>query len=607
MKNLIPFSLFLFTFTISGVAETWTVSPRPLSSLPAENQFRTISEAVTKAEPGDTIEIHTGIYRESVVIPATKSGTAERPLRLVAAPTAEVVLTGSDLLTQWRAEPELGEYVVSTEWTHRFGGPHPNDLEHRVIGRAEQVFIDRYPQRQVFEVQHLAPGTFHVDLENRRLYLRDAKSTEQRNYASLHVEASVRARMLQVDASHVHLKGLRLRHCANLAQSGMALFRGADLLIEDCIFEYANSMGARFEGINTTVRRCRFLHNGQQGFSAVHAHGFRFEECLVAENNTKNYSRGWEAGGNKVVLCRDVVIERSVFRDNRGVGLWFDIGTELCVVRNCLFLHNEGHGLFYEIGYTMHAHDNVIIGNGIGAPDRSWGHGSGIFLSDSMGCIIERNLIIGNAGAGFAYREQRRTTPRLDTPETSPDKNPIGWLRATEPNRRNPEYWIWNRDHTVRNNIFAYNESAQLHGWFDVRDARHWSQARQREMLPRQSEGVLLDDPVTSPYQARAGEEPVGRSLENLELRHENNFFARSGNQRLFVWGVPWQRFVEYTDLAKVSEELLGLETGSREGSLIFADYHALDLRIPANADEKIKASYPRGEVPLVRLGTVER
>jgi len=95
----------------------------------------------------------------------------------------------------------------------------------------------------------------------------------------------------------------------------------------------------------------------------------------------------------------------------------------------------------------------------------------------------------------------------------------------------------------------------------------------------------------------------VGRSLENLELRHEHNFFARNGNQRLFVWGVPWQRPVEYTDLTKVSEELLGLEKGSQEGNLVLADYHALDLRISADAPAVIKESYPRGEVPLVRLG----
>ena len=597
--------LLLFTLTAGTVASTeWSVSPKPLVSVPAENQFRTISEAVTKAEPGDTIEIHSGIYRERVVIPASKGGTKERPFRLTAAPTAEVVLCGSDLLTDWKGEPELGDRVVSTDWPHRFGGPHPNDEEHRWIGRAEQIFVDHYPARQVFEPRQLSQGTFCVDLEKKRIYLWDTRNTEPEKVAWLHVEAATRTRVLQVDAAHVHIKGLRFRHCANLAQHGMAEFNGTNLLIEDCVFEYSNSSGAGFRGTDIVVRRCRFLHNGQLGFSAVGAHGFRFEECLVAENNVKNFSRGWEAGGNKLVLCRNVVIDRCVFRDNRGDGIWFDIGNENCEIKNCLILNNEGDGLFYEIGYTMYAHDNVVVGNGARPGARYWGRSSGIRISDSMGCVVERNLLVGNGGSGFAYRDQKRTTPRLDTPETSPDKNPVHWLLADKTNARRPEYWIWNREHSVRNNIFAYNESSQVHGWFDVRDARHWPRVRQKEMIPKQFENLLADDPVTTPYLAKAGEEPVGRCLENLELRHENNFFARNDGQELFVWGVPWHKPVKYSELPKIAQDLLGLEKGSSEGQLPFVDYHALDLRIPVDSEAIKKECYPRGDVPLVRLGT---
>jgi len=598
--------LFLFTLTVGVSAETlWTVSPKPLTSVSADSQFCTISEAVAKAEPGDVIEIRSGVYREPIIIPVTKSGNKEKPLRLVAAPTAEVVLCGSDVLTAWTPEPELGDHVVSTDWPHRLGGPHPNDAEHQWTGRTEQVFVDQYPMRQVFDPRQLAQGTFCVDWDKKRLYLWDMKNTEPKKYDGLHVEAATRSQVLRIEAAYVHVKGLRFRHCANLAQHGMAEFRGDNLLVEDCVFEWSNSSGASFQGKDIVVRRCRFLHNGQLGFSAVHAHGLRLEECLVAENNEKNFSRGWEAGGNKLVLCRDVVIDRCVFRDNRGIGLWFDIGNENCEVGNCLFLHNEDDGLFYEIGYTLHAHDNVVVGNGARVPDRYWGRGSGIRLSDSMGCVIERNLLVGNGGAGFAYRDQRRTTPRLDTPETSPDKNPAHWLPTNRSNRRNSEYCIWNCEHIIRNNILAYNETSQLHGWFDVRDARHWPRAKQKEMTPKQFENFLLDDPVTTPYLAKDGEEPVGRCLENLELRHENNFFARSDNQKLFIWGVPWHKPVEYDDLSKVAGDLLDLERGSCEGRLPFADYHALDLRIPDDSEAFTMECYPQGDVPLVRLGTL--
>jgi len=246
------------------------------------------------------------------------------------------------------------------------------------------------------------------------------------------------------------------------------------------------------------------------------------------------------------------------------------------------------------------------VGNGTQWPNRYWGRGSGIMISDSIGCVVERNLIVGNGGAGFAYRDQRRTTPRLDRPETSADQEPDHWLLASRPNTRNPEYWVWNQKHTIRNNIFAYNEASQLHGWFDVQDARHLPRSKQQAARQNRSEGVPLDDKTTVPYLAKEGEEPVGRCLENLQLHHENNYFARLSEQKLFIWGVPWRNPVEYTNLAKVAEDLLGLEKGGVEKPITFADYHALDFRIPVDSEALKMKCYPQGEVPLVRLGTID-
>jgi hypothetical protein len=69
---------------------------------------------------------------------------------------------------------------------------------------------------------------------------------------------------------------------------------------------------------------------------------------LVENNNTKGFDRGWEAGGDKLVLCRNAVLEQSRFLCNRGNGIWFDIGNENCVVRQCLIADNEDSGVFYE-------------------------------------------------------------------------------------------------------------------------------------------------------------------------------------------------------------------------------------------------------------------
>ena len=603
MKHLIITSLFLvLSLSASFGAETvWTVTKRPIPSIPQDRQFSTVAEAVTKAEPGDTIEIHTGVYRESVVIPKEKSGTADKPLKIVAATTAEAVLCGSDHQPNWKPEPDFGQYVASIDWPHYIVPPHPGDLEHEIIGRPEQVFVNRYLMRRVMESKQLAPGTFFIDAEKKRLYLWDTTNRKATDFKSLYIETANRSFVLRIDAEHVYVRGLRFMHSANRAQGGMVLMRGNNNHLEDCVFEHSNGIGAVFTGTGNTVLRCEFIDNGQLGFTAAKAHGLRMESCLIARNNSKNYSRGWEAGGNKIVLSRNVVIDRCISRDNRGVGFWFDIGNENCEVKNCLIYHNEEHGLFYEISYTLNAHDNVIVANGYVRDP--WGYGAGIKISDSMGCVLERNLCVGNVGDGLMYRDQRRTSPHIDSFDNSTDKDPKRWLKAGE---TRSEYWIWNQDHVVTNNIFAYNNEAQVGGWFDVADVRHWPRKLQSEFVsPRAAESVSRNE-RTDPYQAKDGNEPLGRSFETLNIKHENNFFAKMDNQKLYMWGVPWSKHRYYDTLENVQTDLPDFEGNAKVGKLDFADYRTLDLRVPEGSDVLKMNCYPQGQVPGVILGTIK-
>ena len=134
-------------------------------------------------------------------------------------------------------------------------------------------------------------------------------------------------------------------------------------------------------------------------------------------------------------------IEHSTFVENHGNRIWFDIGNEACEVRNCLIANNDNAGIFYEISYGLKTHDNVIVGNGFAFTPGAWGANAGISLSSSPRCVIERNLLVGNL-EGFNFREQTRTTPRLDGPQ--------------EP--------VWNADQIIRHNVLAYNQAAQVWG-----------------------------------------------------------------------------------------------------------------------------------------------
>lgn len=581
-------STVLFYFAPSD-ARTLHVSPQELKNVPADAKFRTINEAARVALPGDSVAIHGGIYRESVVI--ENSGTGEKPIRFEAAPAESVIITGAERLLGWqKADAVSPDNIYSAPWPHRFltwskTGTHPSDDYHALIGRAEQVFIEGYPLLQVLKREQMARGTFFVDGEQQKLYVwasNNAKLDGNPDWAPK-VEASVRGTLWEVRGDYVTTRGLRFRYAANQAQSAAAQFKGRGDEILDCVFERMNTIGAAFLAANQIVRNCTFQDNGQLGFSAARAHNLHFSESLVRNNNTKNFSRGWEAGGDKIVFTRGAILERSRFLDNRGNGIWFDIGNEDNTVRHCLIADNEDAGIFYEISYGLKAHDNVILGNGLQSGPGAWGAAAGIAISSSPGCLIERNLLIGNK-EGLAFREQKRTTPKIDDPKDQ------------------AEHPIWNHDTTVRNNVLAYNRDAQVWGWFDINDERHWPDKLQE----KKPENTKAAQDIAKEYGAKDDKgQPVNLSMEKLNLRFENNLYAAHDNQGLFNWGTSWKRNKKYTNLDEVRGEL-NLEQGSLQEPFEFTDYLTRDFVAVAASHAFRLRAYPRGPIPEAELGVLE-
>jgi hypothetical protein len=545
-----------------------------------ERPWKTISQAAEKAAPGDDVIIYAGVYRETVLVKT--SGMTQAPIVFEAAPGAHVVLTGADRQVGWQ-KTKGDEPVYRVRWTHRFIGwaknmTHPDDDYHRLIGRCEQVAIDGYLLRQVLAADHLEPGTFFVNISNQTLEVWDSGN---RDLNKVLAEASVRQEVFRVEGDYVKLRGLRFRFAANMAQHGAVVLAGAHDTLEDCTIEQMNSSGATFSGEHEVVRRCVFRDNGQLGFGANGAHDLLFTESLVENNNTKGFDRGWEAGGDKLVLCRNAVLERSRFLRNRGCGIWFDIGNEHCVVRQCLIADNEDGGIFDEISFGLQAHDNVIVGNGFAATVGAWGAQAGISLSSSPECLIERNLILGNR-EGFDFREQTRTTPRIGG-------------KAEEP--------VWNHDEIISRNIIAFNRDAQVWGWFDMKDGRQWpARAQEHELAPV---GDLPGNgDIAKPYAAKNRDgQHSGLTLEELRLSFtENVYFAEPG-QGWFEWGVSWGRHQSYSKLIDFQAEL-GIDKGSRVLDPTFANLNALDCRLSPGVMETLRQCYPQGPVPGAILGS---
>jgi len=579
-------SWFLVIGCICAAGETYEVAQRnPLASDDGtgtrELPWKTIDRAAATVRPGDHVMIRDGIYREAVVV--KNGGTAQAPIVFETAPGAQVVISGADRLVGWQKAKD-GPAVYSAPWSHRFiawskNMSHPDDEYHRLIGRCEQVMADGYLLRQVLTEEQLAPGAFFVNFSNQMLVVWDVGS---RDLNRVFVEASVRAEVFRVEGDYVELHGLHFRYAANMAQHGAVVLAGGHDLIEDCTVENMNSSGATFTGQQQVVRRCVFRDNGQLGFGANGAHDLLFTESLVENNNTKGFDRGWEAGGDKLVLCRNAVLERSRFLRNRGSGIWFDIGNEHCIVRQCLIAGNEDSGIFDEISFGLQAHDNVIVGNGFAATAGAWGAQAGISLSSSPESVIERNLILGNR-EGFNFREQNRTTPRIG-----------GRGRGEEP--------VWNHDQTIRQNIIALNREAQIWGWFDMADGRHW---------PAHSKapgGTPVGNPfkpgdIASPYTAKTRDgQPAGLTLEKLRLSFADNCYFAEPGQGWFEWGVNWGRHKSYAKLADFQADL-GIDQGSRVLEPAFLNLPGFDCRLAADTMATLRSCYPEGPVPGVLLG----
>lgn len=550
------------------------VSQKNLPGISPESQVRSIGEAVSILSAGDTAIIHGGVYREQVTV--EQSGTPLKPITIKAGTGELVVVTGADRLIQWQ-KTDGSDAIFIADWPHRFvnwnkHNTHPSDDYHKLIGRCEQVFVEGYLLKQVLEKQRLSRGTFFVDLNAKHLYVWDSANRDISSNKIM-VEASVRSSIWTCKGNHIRTKGIHFRYAANRAQHGAVHISGDDNEVEDCVFEYTNSCGAKFTGERIKVRNCVFQHNGQLGFSAGRAHGLLMTDCVIANNNIKGFNRGWEAGGNKIVLTSAAIIEQSIFTENRGDGIWFDIGNEKCEVRNCLISNNENAGIFYEISYSLHAHDNVIVGNGFAFTPSAWGANAGISISSSPYCLIERNLLIGNK-EGLSLREQKRSTPRIEG--------------GSEP--------VWNHNQMVRNNVFGYNQDAQVWGWFDIDDERHWPKSMQEGIVNKQGQG---DSNSTKGLH-------YGSALEDLVLTFRDNIYCPGPGQGLFNWGVTWKRHKRYMDLDTVHREL-SFARGSRIADIGFKNFHKLDLRVSMNSPAIQMQCYPNGNVPGVRLGTLEK
>jgi len=451
----------------------------------AERPWKTISHAAQVLQPGDTVIVHGGVYREHVR-PA-RGGKPEAPITYQAAPGEEVIITGADLVTEWQRVPGEKPIWAHRPWPYKFpvhGAPPP-------VGRCEQVIVDGKLLRPVLTREEMSPGTFCADTEVQVLYLWLADGSDPRQHT---VEASVRNRCFgfqwkQPGVDYLVVRGFVMRYGANMAQRGLLYCVGNHWLIENNVIEWANGNGLSFRGEGHVLRGNICRYNGQMGLGGG-GRDILLENLQLLYNNQKGFPAGWEAGGMKITHSRRGKVIGLYAIGNRGPGLWFDIDVRDFEVSRCYVRDNFNSGIFVEISGGFHLHDNLCVGNG-GA---NWAD-AGICLAESNDCLVEHNLCLGNK-TGIGLREQGPRT-----------------FRGFE----GQEVTYWVRNVTLRRNICAFNRDFQFGLWSDN----------------------VFFGPHPSPQVGNQGT-PLNPAEQHY-LLEENLYFAAEG-QGLILWGVPWRK-----------------------------------------------------------------
>ena len=379
-----------------------------------EHPYLTIMAAATVVNPGDVVMIRPGVYPEWVAL--ERSGTAAAPITFQAAGAlGSVIISGADTLETW--EPDGN--VFFTPWDHDFvidtkpdGTLVRSHFGDPPLGCAEIVLQDGEPLKMVMSRPALEAGTFYVDWDANRLYVR---LLGDRNPRRTRVEGGVRPYLFSPleqwnkfsEASYITVRGLKMGNAANFPQRG-GLVTGDHWLIEDCLVEGNSAGGVNIRGNDVTLRRVTASRNGFAGISGNDCANTLLEDCQTVGNNTRGFNPGNDGGGGKFLRTRNLHIKNLSSHDNTGPGLWLDFDNRDYLVEDSTIAGNRGLTMDWEgsgIATEINPGPGRIINNTIFSNT-----GAAVGIWECRDLVVEGNTLVDNGiGIGFRAMEGRET------------------------------------------------------------------------------------------------------------------------------------------------------------------------------------------------------
>jgi Right handed beta helix region len=393
----------LFVDAASGSDSNSGTSTRPFKTIGRAAQ---LALANSRRNLATTITVNPGIYRESIEI-SGGSPDAGGPITIQASKIGCVTISGSEQWTGWQADRQYpGMYVHS--WPESWAtdeSPKGFPAMDPIVLRREMIFVNGKLLTQVLSQNQMSEGSFFIDDSNGRASIWPPFGTDM---AAADVEVSVRPKLFESHRlSGLTLRGLRFEHAnpsvAMRPAAAVAIFNGANELVEDCKMNWNNWIGFLYNNVtNSTARRVVASHNGGVGMS-----GFRFKNVTIEDVQTSyNNWRGalgkfkdWEPSGGKFLRLHGAIFKRYTAVGNQARGLWFDTDNEDIVVDQAFLSQNQLDGLFLESNKGPFTIKNSKICRNAGP---------GIYTSHTEAVTVTANLICGNQKSQIFVNGQSR-------------------------------------------------------------------------------------------------------------------------------------------------------------------------------------------------------
>lgn len=349
------------------------------------------------------VAIHSGVYRETVVLSQPSLQPAAPPL-VIEGVEPDVVIAGSDVIALMG--PESDTRIQASPWSPRFGlAPIPDgwdsvtaDLRaHPVVLRSEIVFVGGRRLQQVLSLAEVRaePGRYFVEegLSGAlpgTLWWRPPVETPPDVVTA--VEAAVRPTLLMADRmAALVIRGITFRHAATpLQDAAVQINRSADVRLEDLRIEWNNWNGVSVrESRNVTLRHVTANHNGAGGMSVWRVGQLTVEDSDASFNNWRGAwggFTGW-ATGQKFLSLHGARFTRYQAIGNQATGLWLDTDVADVLVEDSRVCNNLTRGVFIEASQgPVTLRDSVVCNNGE----------IGIFATAAAGVTLERDAIYDN-------------------------------------------------------------------------------------------------------------------------------------------------------------------------------------------------------------------